>query len=258
MKTKQNLIILSLLGVAALVGLLFIVPFGGVVNSGQAKQATAVPTQWPVNPPRGPYPTAIPGNQFHLGTPNLVGATPEQIGQWAVEYVQWAKLVKSGSPQVLLSRFVTRQQFEALKLGCLGGSITIEDPPLDVVILKGDFDVTSIGLPLNRYSTMSAGYLAYVVDIWSSAPFWETSSLNGHGFGAALNDPSLPPAPEHDKMVCATPIPASQKKYHYGDTVPGLPIPTVSPETPTPFLPPAPVQTVDSGTPYIPSPVPTP
>ncbi|HEX8600801.1 MAG TPA: hypothetical protein VF952_20065 [Chloroflexia bacterium] len=150
---------------------------------------------------------------------SLLGSTPNEIAAYAIEYAQGQREVIKGAPTALLSRSVTRGQITALGLGCLGGFAAIEEPPLNLVILKGDFVFSTSAS--QRYS-LNSKYLAYVFDAWSGEHVYRLASIDGSHFRLALNDPSLPVAKAALPASCPTQIPASMKKLHYGEIAPPI------------------------------------
>lgn len=176
----------------------------------------------------------------HYCAGNLVGKTADEIGQYALQYTQNNHIVRSGTPQILLSRPITREAYTALGLGCLPEFGVIEPPPLALVILKGDFDLNSFGgahAPI-RQDLGEIIYLGYVFDLWAGMPTsWQTTKSGGT-FRTALNDPSLPDD-GNEPSACPPGLPLSQATLHYGDPAPGFttppPLPTdIRPYTPVP------------------------
>lgn len=191
---------------------------------------------------------ANPPNPYRYGSNNLIDASPGEVAQFALDFVQATHQVRSGKPQVLLSRAVTGEDIMMLGLGCMPDSATIEEPPLVLVILKGDFSPNMPGGGLE-----SATYMAFAFDVWAAKPMSTWASRTGVGFRTALNDPTLPEGSAGLPNVC--PTPAAPATLHYGDTAPaptapkgpelvGISTPTVPP-LPTPLLTiPMPVPTV--------------
>src|SRR5689334_9296779 len=88
-----------------------------------AEHAPALPT---VADSGQPLTLRPPPSTCSYCTHNLVGKSAREIGQYAVERLQEEHAVYSGEPQVLAARAITREEFTALGLGCLGDSIAIE------------------------------------------------------------------------------------------------------------------------------------
>ncbi len=93
---------------------------------------------------------ATQADSFHYGAKDLNGASPEQVGQFALEYVQHHLQVR-GTPQVVLVRRIKPDDLPKLGLGCPLTMASIEEPPLTLVILKGNFDVESGALRGKRH-----------------------------------------------------------------------------------------------------------
>jgi hypothetical protein len=150
-------------------------------------------------------------------------------------------------PQVMLSRLITPEDYQTLGLGCPPSQLIFEQPPLALVILKGDLRPVGPGME----AAVDVKYIAYVFDLWADAPTSEMWSVDGGAFRTALNDPTLPNESSGMPMVCPTPLPYKITQ-HYGETTTaptvGIPIQPVS-GNPTP-VPPVPSQT-------IPLPIPT-
>jgi hypothetical protein len=171
-------------------------------------------------------------NRFPYGVSDLKGASPEEVGRFAQEYAKAAGLVRSGTPAVLLSIPITREKYTALGLGCLLDFGTIEEPPLTLVILKGDLQFPNSSLLPNRdvHQQEPAAYAAYVFDMWSARPVALQGTLTGGSFRKALNDPTLPMNETWNPNACPTPIPSSKKTLHYGDVAPGFTTPPPLPQ----------------------------
>ena len=179
-----------------------------------------------------PAPANISSQGYHYGVANLLGATPEQVGQFAVEFAQHRAVIYSGSPQVMLSRPVTNDELGALGLNCIYFG-TIEKPPLMLVILKGDFG--RVGLGANMASPRFK-YVVYVFDVWAADATSIIGVVNGGLLRLALNDPNLP----SDTPGQAGPQPHSCQsgptpKHHYGDIAPTAVLPTPMNRQATPF-----------------------
>lgn len=167
------------------------------------------------------------------------GSNLNDIKSYAVDYLQHdSQLSKYGKIQVLLTRFVKREDIPALGLGCMAASITIEEPPYALVILKGEFTVN------DRFGPLGAKYVAYIFDLWAGTPASTIWSADGSVFRTILNDPSLPNDNSGMPSICPTDIP--NKTLHYGDTLPAFPAPPTIPRSsnaPPNNLVPAPVST---------------
>lgn len=177
------------------------------------------------------------GPSFEYGrVRNLVGASPEQIADFARQYAAARLTADKTEPQVLLSRFVENNELPNLGLPCLPWP-TIEEPPLALVVLKADFGESSRAVS-GGYDHSS--YKVVVFDLWAAEATYIESSTNGSSFTKLLNDPSLPEdVPEQDQTLAAQPpsscsTSTTPKQYHYGDTVSGDPAPATVPGQPYP------------------------
>lgn len=158
---------------------------------------------------------------------DLEHAAPEIIGELAKNHAQ-TFLRAQGTTSVLLSRPITREQVANLGLGCLVEFASIEEPPLALVILKGDF--TFEKMPGGRTSQgIRFPYVVYVIDLWSGGPVRLMNSLSGGLVRKALNDPSLPFDEESTSQILECP-PRRPGVVPYGAEVPGLPVPEYTPE----------------------------
>ncbi len=137
---------------------------------------------------------SITDKQFSYGVSSLVGATPEQVGRFAVEYAQHNATVSGGIPQVLLSRPVTLEDLPNLGLDCVGTPGEYNGRPLVLVVLKGGFQLNQLSLTTTKDSNIYH-YLAYVFDLKSAKPTYTKASGNGGAFRLVLNDPTLPVDP---------------------------------------------------------------
>jgi len=142
----------------------------------------------------------------------------------AAEYTYARFAVLGREPEVVLSRPVLASELPGL--GLIDIRRPDDAPPLQLVIVRGDFGLTpwlerEQYSPGNPYlSQLLAGYIAYVLDLHSLRPLlWETSR-NGGLLRAALEDPGLPDevVPLSESILTAPPPGGS----HW----PALPTPT--------------------------------
>lgn len=170
----------------------------------------------------------------------LVNATSDEVAQAAKNYTVSNFKVVSGTPTVLLTRSVTKEDLPKLGLSTIafGG----EDPPLMLVALKGDFDVQN--MPGGGSTPWRVGYIVYVFDLKAGMPALISVSRLGGRFRTLLNDPTLPDEglptqsqqpnagqqSDQQQAPFISPIPASPvKKLPYGSIAPGAPDPTPLP-----------------------------
>lgn len=130
-----------------------------------------------------------PGFKAH----SLLDATPIVIAQRAMDFTRANYKVVSGTAEVVLNRTVTVNQFPSLGLAEM--SFPYEDPPLRLVVLHGDFDLTDArGTKGRDPSTWNSRvtYIAYVFDLRADAPTLMMTSKRGGVFRQLLNNPGLP------------------------------------------------------------------
>jgi len=175
--------------------------------------------------------TATVDNLRYARSTNLVGASLEDVGRAAQRYTEGYLGTPVSATQVLLVRFLTPEQMPALGLPCRN-YLTIETPPLALVVLRGDFDVNQMR-GMSRAWQHHATHMIYIMDLWSGGPANTTASRYGGVAHKILNDPTLqedypgqfaeqdvvPPCPTHGPSA-----------VHYGEVVPGgSPVPPDSP-----------------------------
>jgi len=172
---------------------------------------------------------ASSSGQFNYGTVHsLVGATDYQVGRFAEQYAVAQRMMRSGVPEAVLVRSVRQEELGTIGVICPGVPATFEEPPLRLVILKGDFDFNQANLPgtTAQHVYQPAKYVAYVFDEWAASPAFLNGSVKGGLYRAIL--PSADIADDYpgqvERMtanaatVCPTPEPGS--KLHYGKTPP--------------------------------------
>lgn len=142
--------------------------------------------------------------------PNLVSASAETITQRALDYTRQHVHIKSGEPEVLLSRRVTPEDLNNLGLS-VGNYAPDCFCPHHLVILKGDFDMNG-AVPMSQDPELEdpAKYVAYIYDLRSGGLAAIGSDLYGSHYKKALGDPSLPdpsaplspPGPASQNLAC--------------------------------------------------------
>jgi hypothetical protein len=171
--------------------------------------------------------------KFSYGTAHsLEGATSEQIGQFALQYTKAHYNVLSGSPQVVLTKAVKKDDLPALGLDSINFA-SIEQPPLMLVIVKGDLGGMQMlgGVIASVKDKWHFSYVAYVFDLKAAEPALQISSPHGGTFRKALNDFSLPddndttiatakPAFSQQQAVPQPALTSVPSNLHYGDVVP--------------------------------------
>jgi hypothetical protein len=166
----------------------------------------------------------------------LVGKTPDEVAQVALQLVKTLDGNVGDAPTVLLARSVTSADLPKLGLGEIG--FGGEEPPLTLVALKGDFNARA--LMRRSFPGERTRYIVYVFDLNVGVPTLTMTSQTGGMFRTLLNDPTLPneasvlqqqsenyPVSD-DPALPMTPA----KKLPYGAIAPAVPDPDAS--TPNP------------------------
>jgi hypothetical protein len=164
-------------------------PYPAPVNATLAAYpaSTSPTTMQPVSP------TTVP--VARSSAPSLIGASPQAVGQVAIAVTMSRFPSLSGTPQLTLARPVTPDDLTAMGLPSEDYSYCTEPPALMLVIVKGDFDMTSMGGPIPATAHPRATYVVYIFDLRAGVPITVTYSPNGGRLRRALNDPSLPDDP---------------------------------------------------------------
>ncbi len=105
------------------------------------------------------------GTPIPLTSATLLGKSAQAIGERAQQDALQGGDVRTGAPQVALTRFVKRQDLPALGLSCLVDWGTIEEPPYALVILKGDLQANLPGM--RSGPPLAVPYIAFVYDLWA-------------------------------------------------------------------------------------------
>jgi len=124
------------------------------------------------------------------GTHSLVNAPMEDVTDAALKYTQTRFQVLSKQITVPLARTVIKEDLPLSGLPQIdfGG----EDPPLALVVLKGEFDVRNMGRGAASDTPFKVKFIAYVFDLKAGIPTLILASVDGSMFRDLLNDPSLP------------------------------------------------------------------
>lgn len=165
------------------------------------------------------------------GTHSLVNAPMQDVEDAALKYTYARFQVLSANVIIRLSRPVTKQELPFLGFPKIdfGG----EDPPLALVVLKGEFDVRNLRRMNVNDTPWRVKFIAYVFDLKAGLPTLTSVSADGSRFRDLLNDPSLPMPMINDSQPefnLQSPEPVSPAtKLPYGAMAPPVPNPTGSP-----------------------------
>lgn len=158
---------------------------------------------------------------------NLIGKTAEEIGQYTANLAE--REMDARGPVNALVRSIVWNDAPGLGLGCLADTLSMEDPPMVLVILKGDLNPGAKVLGGNdvpadkrRMSTVIV-----VMDLWVG--HWNT--IRGDRSGEKSRNildyvAGLKPLPD-PQATCSPRVP---KTLHYGDELLGIILPTIPPE----------------------------
>lgn len=154
------------------------------------------PSYPPPSPQQPPVPILSPVTEPTLPVvdypeSNLLNATPQEIAQLALEEVNKIYLVPGGSAEVVYSDYITAQDLP--KLGF--STEFVEEPPMVLVIMKGDIDTRALQTSGLGRGKERAEYLGLVYNLRLGMPFTVVPSAKGGQFRAFLNDPTIPEDP---------------------------------------------------------------
>src|SRR6266480_435962 len=165
------------------IALLGVIAVGALSTSqppNRAQPTNVVPTH--------PVPTyAIPGEAR-----GLANASAEEVASNALAQTIRRVGIVSGQPEVVLVRRVRGDELDALGILDSPLMLTTEEPPLALVILRGDFDVRNMFPGFQHLENPRRQYIGYLYDLWAGAPMGYFSSETGSEFREVLNDPSIP------------------------------------------------------------------
>ncbi len=182
-------------------------------------------------------PLRTDGTPIALDNNTLLGSSLQEIGQRAQRDAAIRHEVLGGTPEVVLTRFVSRQDLQELGLNCLPDWGYIEEPPYALVILKGSFQANFPGTQAIRPPSIT--HIAYVYDIWAGQITTVDASTDPGHFKKALNDARMPDPVAAPMAECP---PYAGKRLHYGSVLP-TPVLTQAPFEPQPTQQPGPVST---------------
>lgn len=111
---------------------------------------------------------------------SLLTASVADIQKAALDYTQ-SRFRVVGTPQILLTRSITKDELPKLGLSEIG--ISGKEPPLALVALEGKFAIQVRGMT----EPEEVKYLFYVFDLNAGIPTSVEYSRNGTGYEAFLN-----------------------------------------------------------------------
>lgn len=163
---------------------------------------------------------------------SLVAASLEEIRHVAQTYTCARFTILSGVPQIVAMRHVTASDLPTLGLSLIG--FAGDEPPLLLVILKGDFDISALRGGLLRAGARQVNdhveYIAYVFDRRAGVPTLIQTSKHGGIFRTVLHDPTLPADSPNQSTPAGPALPPLRELPHqklpYGTSAPAAAIPT--------------------------------
>ncbi|MBI3979037.1 MAG: hypothetical protein HY331_12710 [Chloroflexi bacterium] len=160
---------------------------------------------------------------------SLIGASPAEVGEYALADVRANMRIVSGEPKVVLVRPVRAADLPGLGLGNV--YFAGPEPPLMLVIVRGDIDVRNYFPSFTNMDPNTwhwrVGYIAFIMDLRAGMPSGVRTSVTGGRFRTALNDPTLPDEPP---PLIATPRPVTPNPRILPMPTPNLgPLPTPTP-----------------------------
>ena len=165
----------------------------GAISSTSIQNAPDYPA--PLSPSVIPPPRASETPITQSSAPSLLNASPEEVGRVALQVTESRFPSLSGQSQLALAAPVTPDDLLAYGLPSEDAKYCTNPASLMLVIVKGDFNMTSLAGPVPLDTSLRAHYVIYVFDLPLGVPITVTYSTNGGILRHALNDPSLPDDP---------------------------------------------------------------
>jgi hypothetical protein len=161
----------------------------------------------------------------------MLDASPEQVAQLAIKYSHDTSMIVNGKAEIVLTRKITGKEFNALDLG--SKCFPKNEPPMVLVILKGEFTFNSFPGFSRLPDSTPLKYVAYLFDLKTGYPASHLGSPNGGMFSKLLNDPSLrdvaPPQDAAEKAmppaVAVSAVPCSDSIVPEGAYAPTVTLP---------------------------------
>lgn len=158
----------------------------------------------------------------------LVGASIEEVKQAALRYTQNRFSILGKTPNFLLIRSVTTADLPQLGLAEI--HFAGQEPPLMLVAMRGDFDVTHLSRGGSRTTPWRVSYIVYVFDLNVGAPAFTAVSPHGGSFRKLLNDPTLPDdgSPDQPAPIVSTLAPSNPLNLPPGAVAPPAALPNTT------------------------------
>ena len=146
----------------------------------------------------------------------LTNASEAQVGQVALNLVRQDFDIRSGTPQIVLTRSIVRDNLPKLNLPSIPRT-TIEEPPLMLVVIKGDFGSSHLPSIVTGQTDQVFKYIGYIFDLWAGAPTLTMADPDGGEFRTVLGDLTLPTV---TTPLSPQPVKSPAPLQHYGDVAP--------------------------------------
>ncbi|ODH01332.1 hypothetical protein A4S05_29135 [Nostoc sp. KVJ20] len=120
----------------------------------------------------------------------LTSASEKEIKQAAVNYTLAHSCrfkILSGIPEAIFARPIKAAEIPSTGFGEF--DFMGKEPPLMLVVVKGNFDISGFQSSNPRRSTK---YTAYIFDLQAGTPIFSATGLAGEYFRNALNDSTVP------------------------------------------------------------------
>ncbi|MDF2387811.1 hypothetical protein JMG10_40590 [Nostoc ellipsosporum NOK] len=125
----------------------------------------------------------------------LTSASEKEIKQAAVNYTlanSCRYKILSGTPEAIFARPIKAAEIPATGFGEF--DFMGKEPPMMLVVVKGNFDISGSGFLgfQTSNSPRSTKYTAYIFDLQAGTPIFSATGLIGKYFRDALNDSTVP------------------------------------------------------------------
>ncbi|MFS0513609.1 hypothetical protein ACEYW6_02645 [Nostoc sp. UIC 10607] len=125
----------------------------------------------------------------------LTSASEKEIRQAAVNYTLANSCrfkILSGTPEAIFARSIKAAEIPSTGFGEF--EFMGKEPPLMLVVVKGNFDISgsTSGSFQSSNPRRSTKYTAYIFDLQAGTPIFSATGLAGKYFRNALNDSTLP------------------------------------------------------------------
>lgn len=159
---------------------------------GQPDTLTLQTPSYPPPPPQQPAVPIItpviisPGTVVEWPNSKIATASPDEIAQLALQSVKESYLSPGGNAEIVYSAFASAQELKSL-----GVPQYDDEPPMVVVIIKGDIDTTVLQKRSQGLGKKKPDYISSVYDLRAGDAITIVPSANGGKFRSILRDPKI-------------------------------------------------------------------